>query len=199
MTPTPLPRIGMQPVERGDAARNRALLLDAAATLVAERGVDALTMDAVACRAGVGKGTVFRRFGSRSGLMQALLDHTERELQQQFMFGPPPLGPGAPPIDRLVAFGRARIAMMEVQGDVLRAAENAPEFRFGGPARSLGIMHVISLLREAGVDGDLELLASALLAPLEASLVLHQVRDLGMTPARLTEGWEHLVRRVTRC
>ncbi|KJF20019.1 TetR/AcrR family transcriptional regulator [Rhodococcus sp. ACPA4] len=199
MSAIPLPQIGAQPAERGDAARNRALLLDAAALLVAERGVDAVTMDAVACRAGVGKGTVFRRFGSRAGLMQALLDHTERELQHAFMFGPPPLGPGAPPIDRLVAFGRARIAMVEVQGDVLRAAENAPEFRFGGPARSLSIAHVISLLRTAGVEGDLELLASALLAPLEASLVLYQVRDLGMTTERLADGWENLARRVTRC
>ncbi|MDJ0110593.1 helix-turn-helix domain-containing protein, partial [Rhodococcus erythropolis] len=90
MSAIPLPQIGAVPVERGDAARNRVLLLDAAALLVAERGVDAVTMDAVACRAGVGKGTVFRRFGNRSGLMQALLDHTERELQQAFMFGPPP-------------------------------------------------------------------------------------------------------------
>ncbi|MBS3690341.1 AcrR family transcriptional regulator [Rhodococcus sp. OAS809] len=199
MSAIPLPQIGAAPVERGDAARNRVLLLDAAALLVAERGVDAVTMDAVACRAGVGKGTVFRRFGNRSGLMQALLDHTERELQQAFMFGPPPLGPGAPPIERLIAFGRARIAMVEVQGEVLRAAENAPEYRFGGPARALGIAHVIGLLRGADVEGDLELLASALLAPLEASLVLHQVRDLGMTTERLAAGWEDLARRVTRC
>lgn len=199
MSAIPLPQIGATPAPRGDAARNRALLLDAAALLVAERGVDAVTMDAVACRAGVGKGTVFRRFGSRSGLMQALLDHTEQELQHGFMFGPPPLGPGAPPVDRLIAFGRARLAVVEVQGEVLRAAENAPEFRFGGPARALSIAHVVSLLRANGVDGDLELLAAALLAPLEASLVLHQMRDLGMTTQRLTSGWEDLARRVTRC
>lgn len=47
--------------ERGDAARNRALLLDAARRLVAERGADAVTMDDVAAAAGVGKGTLFRR------------------------------------------------------------------------------------------------------------------------------------------
>ena len=77
--------------------------------------------------------------------------------------------------------------------------KNAPEYRFGGPARALGIAHVIGLLRGAGVEGDLDLLASALLAPLEASLVLHQVRDLGMTTERLAAGWEDLARRVTRC
>ncbi|MGH3637242.1 MAG: helix-turn-helix domain-containing protein, partial [Mycobacterium sp.] len=61
-------------MERGDAARNRALLLDAAHRLVAERGADAVTMDDIAAAAGVGKGTVFRRFGSRAGLMMVLLD-----------------------------------------------------------------------------------------------------------------------------
>ena len=96
------------PNERGDAARNRALLLEAARRLVAQRGADAVTMDDVAAAAGVGKGTLFRRFGSRSGLMLVLLDEDEQALQQAFLFGPPPLGPSAPPLDRLLAYGRAR-------------------------------------------------------------------------------------------
>ena len=108
--------IAGEETERCDAARNRRRLLDAAAEMVATIGVDAVTMDGLASRAGVGKGTVFRRFGSRTGLMQALLDHTEKELQHAFLFGRPPLGPGADPIDRLVAFGRARLDLVEVQG-----------------------------------------------------------------------------------
>ena len=195
--PTPVPMADDLGAERCDAARNRALLLDAAALLVSERGVDAVTMDAVAARAGVGKGTVFRRFGSRSGLMHALLDHTEQELQQAFLHGPPPLGPGADPIDRLVAYGRARLEMVEVQGDVLRAVETSPELRFGGPARQVSLVHVLTLLREAGTSGDLPLLAQSLLAPLEASLVLHQVRDLHMPIRRIADNWEDLVRRIT--
>ncbi|WP_280453562.1 TetR/AcrR family transcriptional regulator, partial [Nocardia brasiliensis] len=90
----PLPGTA-EPTERADAARNRQLLLDAAQQLVREHDVDSLTMDALAKRAGVGKGTVFRRFGNRSGLLLALLDHSERKFQHAFMFGPPPLGPGA--------------------------------------------------------------------------------------------------------
>ena len=58
--------------------------------------------------------------------------------------------------------------------------------------------HVLSLLRAAEVDGDLELLAYWLLTPLEATLVLHQYRDLGMPMDRLADGWEDLVRRATR-
>lgn len=193
-----LPLVDAEIPERCDAARNRKLLLDAAADLVAERGVDAVTMEAVAAKAGVGKGTVFRRFGSRSGLMNALLDHTERELQHAFMFGPAPLGPDAPPLDRLIAFGRARLDMVTVQGDVLRAAEGSPEFRYSGPARAVSLRHVVTLLGDAGVDGDVELLAVALLATLEAGLVLHQLRVLGISPRRLANNWEDLARRITR-
>ncbi|WP_430333400.1 TetR/AcrR family transcriptional regulator [Rhodococcus sp. ACT016] len=192
-----IPLVDAEIPERCDAARNRKLLLDAAAALVAERGVDAVTMEAVAAKAGVGKGTVFRRFGSRSGLMNALLDHTERELQQAFMFGPPPLGPGADPIVRLIAFGRARLDMVTVQGDVLRAAEGSPEVRFAGPARGVSLRHIVMLLTDAGVDGDVELLGIALLAALEAGLVLYQIRELGMSHQRIADGWEDLARRVT--
>lgn len=196
MPSSPVPMADAHDVERCDAARNRALLLDAAALLVTELGADGVTMDAVATRAGVGKGTVFRRFGSRSGLMEALLDHTEREFQDGFMYGPPPLGPGAGAIDRLVAFGRARLGMVEIQGDVLRAVEVSPELRFGGPARQVSLTHVMTLLREAGTGGDLPLLAQSLLAPLEATLVLHQVRDLHMPIERIADAWEDLARRT---
>ncbi|MCZ4559432.1 TetR/AcrR family transcriptional regulator [Rhodococcus sp. IEGM 1401] len=197
MTGPMLPIAG-EDSERCDAARNRRLLLDAATDLVAAVGADAITMDAVATKAGVGKGTVFRRFGNRAGLMRALLDHTEKKLQHSFMFGDPPLGPGADPIDRLVAFGRARLEFVNVQGEVLRAAESADDARYSAPAHMVNFTHVLSLLRAAEVDGDLELLAYWLLTPLEATLVLHQYRDLGMPMDRLADGWEDLVRRATR-
>ena len=64
--------------ERRDAARNRELLLGAARELIEECGADGLTMASLAGRAGVGKGTVFRRFGSRAGLMMALESPTAR-------------------------------------------------------------------------------------------------------------------------
>ena len=82
------------PRERADAARNRRRILDAAAALFAELGVDGVSLDAVAAAAGVGKGTVFRRFGDKSGLAAALLDERERELQAALLSGPPPLGSG---------------------------------------------------------------------------------------------------------
>ena len=209
MAPSPTPTIGLQAVggatlpmagtepERADAARNRRRLLDAAATLVRQHGADAVTMDAVAQAAGVGKGTVFRRFGDRAGLMSALLDHTETEMQEAFLHGPPPLGPGADPVERLIAFGCARLRIIELHGALLRAA-NEGQTRFSAPARGAHLAHVSALLREAGVDGDVPLLADTLLAALDAALVHHQQAVLGYPRERLHAGWTDLVRRVTR-
>ena len=198
MTPDPGPRmlpLADQPVaERADAARNRELLLDAAAALVAEVGVAAVTMDAVAARAGVGKGTVFRRFGSRGGLMAALLDHTERAWQAAVLSGPPPLGPGAPPLERLLALGRSRLRTTLQHADLIGAADLQGSHPVG--ARSFTATHVRHLLREAGVDGDLPLLAVALLAPLEVPVLEQQVRHDGVPVDRVLAGWEDLVHRV---
>ncbi len=58
---------------RADAERNRRLLLEAARELFAERGLH-VSLDEIAKRAGVGVGTAYRRFGSRSELVAALFD-----------------------------------------------------------------------------------------------------------------------------
>src|SRR5262249_15009929 len=68
---------GAAPRERADAARNRARALAAAEQLFAARGVTAVTMDDVATAAGVGKGTLYRRFKDKSGLAAALLNDRE--------------------------------------------------------------------------------------------------------------------------
>ena len=61
-----LPVLGGEPRERSDAVRNRAVILAAAERLFRERGVENTSMDCIAEHAGVGKGTLFRRFGEQS-------------------------------------------------------------------------------------------------------------------------------------
>ena len=109
--------------------------LTAARQLISDRGSDAVTMDDVAAAAGVGKGTLFRRFGSRAGLMIVLLDEDEKVEQQAFMFGPPPLGPGAPPLERLLAYGRSRLRFAWDHRDLLSDAGRDPQTRFNAPAK----------------------------------------------------------------
>src|SRR6202034_2226782 len=124
---------GAPQAERADAARNRRHLLATARQMLAEQGPGQLTMDALAERAGLGKGTVFRRFGTRAGIFQALLDDDERDFQQEVLAGPPPLGPGAPARDRLIAYGRARIDFLIGHREIARAALDGRE---QVPARS---------------------------------------------------------------
>jgi AcrR family transcriptional regulator len=181
--------------ERGDAARNRALLLDAARRLIAERGADAVTMDDIAAAAGVGKGTVFRRFGSRAGLMMVLLDEDERCIQQAFLFGPPPLGPDAPPLDRLVAFGRERLGFVHTHHELLSATNRDPQTRYNAPAAVLHT-HLRVLLEAAGTSGDLDVQADALLALLDVDYLEHQLGDRGHTLETLGDAWESLARKL---
>lgn len=181
--------------ERGDAVRNRALLLDAARRLVTERGADAVTMDDIAAAAGVGKGTLFRRFGSRAGLMMVLLDEDERASQEAFLFGPPPLGPDAPPSDRLVAFGRERMRFAHTHHALLSAANRDPRTRYGPPAAVLR-RHVRVLLASAKTTGDLVAQADALLALLDTDYVEHQLSDGGHSLQTLGNAWESLARKL---
>lgn len=193
----PAGRLGAE-TERRDAARNRELLLCAARELVEEGGADRLTMGALAQRAGVGKGTVFRRFGSRAGLMMTLLSDAEAEFQARFMFGPPPLGPGAPPLERLIAFGAERIAWLLEFGELARAAEASAGDRFDVPAALLCHRHLEMLLREARLTADPWLMASALGAMLEPERLLHAVRVHRIAPEQLTETWRELATRILR-
>ena len=111
---------GSPHAERADTARNRRLLLVAAREIIAGQGAGKFTMDGLAERAGLGKGTVFRRFGSRAGIFAALLDD-ERDFHEQVLSGPPPLGPGAPPLDRLIAYGRGEAVGQGAGGRVRRS------------------------------------------------------------------------------
>lgn len=183
------------PHERSDAARNRERLLCAARELVDEFGAEALTMDALACKAQVGKGTVFRRFGSRAGLMMTLLSDSESEFQRGFMFGPPPLGPGAAPKDRLVAFGEGRIYFVLENGELLKAAGTSARNRFDVPATVLAHRHIEVLLREAGI-ADPWVMAMSLLSALDPERIVNDVRVHGISPTRLTESWRDLVARL---
>jgi AcrR family transcriptional regulator len=185
-----------EPPERADAARNRDALLAAADELIEQCGVDAVTMDAVAARAGVGKGTVFRRFDSREGLMAAVLDRSETAFQAAIISGPPPLGPGAPPLERLLALGHARLELNLLHQRLITAAGRAGSRSYA--AISFIAMHVRHLLDELRVSGDLTVLATALLAPLEVPVLVQQVETEGMDVQRIRDGWDDLVRRVVQ-
>ena len=192
--PLALPMLGDVRHERADAARNRATILAAAEQLVAADGASVVTMDRVAHCAGVGKGTLFRHFGDRCGLMRALLDERERAFQEELIRGPAPLGPGAPPRARLIAFGARMYEHIEIQGDLLLAAENgAPGERLRHSVYAAYRAHVAALLQESDYSGERSYLADVLLAALSSELVLFQRREQELTRRQLASGWSELV------
>lgn len=185
------------PAERADAARNRARVLDAAERLFAERGATRVTMEDVAKAAGVGKGTLYRRYPDRSALALALLDQHEQRLQEQLLAGPPPLGPGAPPAERLTAFYAAMVDLLDTHLDLALAAETgAARYRTG--AYAFWRAHLRVLLRAADVPDPHDSLAEMLLAPLAGEFYRH-VRDGGLTKEQMIDSLHRLGLSVLRC
>jgi AcrR family transcriptional regulator len=189
-----LPLAEETPRERADAARNRIKVLAAAEELFARHGPECVSMEAIAAAAGVGKGTLFRRFGDRAGLAHALLDERERRLQEEMIRGAPPLGPGAPPCERLIAFGRAVLAQSDDYRAILMAADVGGA-RYRHPAYAVWHTHVALLLREADSDLDADAVADFLLAGLRADLITH-LQERGIDVERQGAAWEALVRKV---
>jgi AcrR family transcriptional regulator len=179
---------------RIDAARNSKLLMKIARGLIAELGAEAVTMEAIAATAGVGKGTLFRRFGSRARLYMALLDEDEEAAQRAYLFGPPPLGPGAPPLPRLLAYGHARLRFVQSHLPLLLSVSRDPHTGETGSAR-LERTHVRLLLEKAGASGNLGVQADALTGLLDAGYVAHQLRG-GRTVKAMVDAWGDLVRKL---
>ena len=188
----PLIQDGPPARERADAARNRLRILEAAARLVDERGIEHVSMEDVACTAGVGTGTLYRRFGDRAGLALALLEEDTREFQNGLIAGPAPLGPGAPPAERLRAFGEGYLDLVERHVELLVVAEPPGRIADGGPY-SLYATHLTLLLRDAAPHIDAEFTAQALLAMLRPAQHLYSRRGLGWSLERVRAGWCDLV------
>ena len=191
-----LPVIQEEVPLRADAARNRDKVLAAAERLFAQHGPTCVTMDAVAAEAGVGKGTLFRGFGDRAGLVLALLTEQERRLQEDIIRGPAPLGPGAPPVERLIAFGERLFEHYRSHGELIAAAESSGAIRYRSAPFNVYRTHVQMLVREAAPYADWEYLADVLMASLRADhcRYLREIRE--MSDERMAAAWADLVRRL---
>lgn len=180
--------------ERADARRNRERILCAAARLIDEKGIDCMSMDDVAHAAGVGKGTLYRRFGDRAALLRALISEPEQAFQDNLIRGLPPLGPGAPAAERLHAFGEQLLRFLDSHAIYVRAGEQlGGGKRYTHPVYAFYQTHVMLLLREAcGADEVNPYMVDALLAPLAAEPFLFQRDVRGMSVDEIVAGWHAL-------
>lgn len=183
--------------ERADAARNRLRVLAAAERLFTERGVAGVTMDDVAAAAGVGKGTLYRRFTDKGGLAVALLDERERELQERILSGPPPLGPGAAPATRLAAFVESYLCFLDRRLDlVLMSETSSVGARLRTGAHGFWRQHCGYLLQQAGA-ADPEVRSEVLLAGLSAEQVQYWLRVQRRRPSELAAALGGLAAALT--
>ncbi|MFD5465051.1 TetR/AcrR family transcriptional regulator [Kitasatospora sp. NPDC127059] len=167
--------------ERADAARNRRAILRATEELLAGHRPEQISMEQVAGAAGVGKGTVFHRFGNRMGLMLALMQERALDLDEAVRNGPPPLGPGAPPRERLLAFLDAVVAvvarnksLLAALGHAVTTAPQPPDQapRGAHPVYQVWHAHLSGLIAEQRPDLDAELLAHVLLGTMHSDPIL---------------------------
>jgi AcrR family transcriptional regulator len=186
------------PQPRADAQRNRAAVLAAAQQVVDRDGPAALRIGDVAVAAGVGAGTIYRGFGSKRDLLLALLGERERELQDAVIGGPPPLGPGAPAGDRLVAFLLALHELVSDHRELLAAAdETSPVARFGQAAYDGWRQHTAILLRELHPDADAPVLADLVLAPFTAGVHVHLLDQRQVDPEQVRAEVERYARLLS--
>ncbi|MFI6582368.1 TetR/AcrR family transcriptional regulator [Embleya sp. NPDC050493] len=180
------------PRERADAARNRARVLAAAEALFAAGDPAEVTMEDIAKAAGIGRGTLYRRYPDRASIARALLDEHERALQHEILRGAPPLGPDEhDPAERLAAFYAAMVDLLERHVHLLLGAETGSA-RYRTGAYGFWSTHVRVL---AADRLDPEVLADTLLAPL-APEVYRRQRDQGISPDRIKNALAALARGV---
>lgn len=158
---------------RKDAVRNRTAVLAAADALFARcEGPEDVTMADVAAAAGVGKGTLFRAFGDRTGLIRALYEARLEPIVDAVEAGPPPLGPATPPLQRVPALLDALLCFKLDNRPLALALEGTgggSPYQAGHYERWHGLLRGV-LERIPGLaDGDFT--AHALLAAIRADLV----------------------------
>jgi AcrR family transcriptional regulator len=188
--------------ERRDVARNREKVLEAARALFAEKGVTRVTMEEISRRAGVGKGTLYRRFPHKGLLCQALLDEPTRRFQRETLELLGEAGPG--PLEKLDRFLGGLVGFTDENLELLYGGHEPlcggdRLARFEHPAVDWRRWTVLGLLRAAARAGevdedlDLEYLAAALLAPLDIDFFYYQRRVQGLSRERISAGLRSLV------
>jgi AcrR family transcriptional regulator len=195
-----------EPGERSDAADNRRRILAAARELFEEKGVEAVSMAEIGRSAGVGQGTLYRRYEHKGALCAALL----RDRMAQFTEEAHARieDDGEPALERLVWFLQRLADFTEEDAPLLAAIRGSVggDRRPGsgaGPYRSpfYGSLRgaVTALLAravergEAREDLDVEATADAVLAPLAVDLYLFQRGEMGMSRERIVNALRALI------
>lgn len=149
--------------ERADAARNRRAILAAAERLFTEYGPEHVSVEQIAAAAGVGKATVFHRFGNRNELVRAVVYEHANSLREAVLGAPPPLGPGAAAGERIVAFLVAFAHLIVDRPALIAAYDSSAADPRADDLHRFWYDHLSATVAEARPDLDAETTAVLLL------------------------------------
>lgn len=179
--------------ERADAARNREAILAAAEDLFDQGGAQAVSMTDIAAAAGVGKGTVFRRFGDRIALIKAILQPRAIALREAVQSGPPPLGPGAAPDEALHSFLDALFDFFWTNRGLMRAlGHRGSNAYYTNPASQFWIAELTRRLQAARPDDDAGYLAHTVFTAMRSDMIDYLVTTEDMPLDRIRAGLHQL-------
>jgi len=179
--------------KRADAIKNQQLLLDTARQLFETEGVESVSMSAIAQKANVGKGTLYRHFSDKGELLHALLDEDMRQLQERTLNH---MREGHAPVDNLMWFIEQAVTFVIHNSDSLCEASNhgsRPAFQH--PAQLWWRQTIISLLTQCETQGDISYMTDVIYIMLDVSTIRFQRRALNYDKDRILNGLHETVNR----
>ena len=181
--------------ERRDAAESRRRVLDTARELFEERGVDSVSMHEIGRAAGVGQGTLYRRYEHKGALCSALLFESTKRFYERVRARTQKGNDAAlvqlgSLIDDLAAFNEENAPLLGAVRDAAGGERRMEMYRnpFYGWLRATVLVLLEQAIAEgeAAPDLDVEYAADFVLAPLNIDLYLFQRHEIGMEPVRIT-------------
>ncbi len=204
----PRPVLPAERVERRDAREHRQQILEVAQRLFAEHGVDAVSMHQIAVAAGIGQGTLYRRYAHKGELCMDLLQgHHQQFVEEAATFFS--ATKSSPALEQLKGLLTRIITFLEEQGALLgpiALAGPMMQCEGGDFSRHLSTqssffswLYEVStgLLTEAVERGELPPLdvaytAEAILMNIYPLFYRFQRQERGFSPERILQGLCHI-------
>lgn len=188
---------GLRRKERAEAAAHRCRILEVARALFAECGVEAVSMHHIAQAAGVGQGTLYRRYAHKGELCLDLIQESGQRLYDEvetYIAA----SHGCPALERLDGVLALFVDFIEDKAHYLSAVADAAcgerqGLQFKTPFYRWLHDTIESLLRQAVQDAEVTTLDAAftadmILSALRPELYLYQRQECGMTAATIRAG-----------
>jgi len=182
--------------KRADAVRNRKHLLDTARRMFEAEGVESVSMSAIAQKAKVGKGTLYRHFSDKGELLHALLDEDMRQLQEDTLRRMREVDDA---FDNLTWFIDQAVGFVITNSDSLcEASNNGSDPMLQHPAHLWWRQTITGLLTQSGAEGDISYMTDVIYVMLDVSTIRFQRRALGYDRERILQGFRNLIERFVR-